>query len=197
MSRFAISVFTLPVAVALTGCGYFDSRAAHRAQLSMVGMTANDLQACAGVPSAVKKLNDTTQIFQYTGTHTLPTASDSTLIPVQQIVNVTEVVFGGAGTNCTTIVRLDHDRVSEVHYTGDDDEVVGTDGVCSIITRGCARQPEATMHKVSNGPFGPVSAFRAPTTPNQSTSATYTDQSGSVVPNLERKSDKPVIVPRS
>nr|WP_083301739.1 hypothetical protein [Kozakia baliensis] len=196
MSPLLRSICTGSVALSLTGCGYFDSRAAHRAQMTMVGMTAYDLQACAGIPAKVQKLNDTTQIYQYTGTHTLPTSSDSTIIPVQQIVNMTQVFFGGAGTNCTATIRLDHDRVSEVHYSGDDDEVIGTDGVCSIITRGCARQPEATMQKVNSGPFGPVSAFSSPTTPNQSTSATYDDQSGATVPNLEKNSPEPVIVPR-
>jgi hypothetical protein len=38
----------------LTGCGYFDSRAAHKAQVTMIGMTSYDLQACAGLPSSSK-----------------------------------------------------------------------------------------------------------------------------------------------
>ncbi|CDG39104.1 MULTISPECIES: hypothetical protein [Asaia] len=190
--RLALGVLPL---VGLTGCGYFDSREAHRAQLAMIGMTSNDLQACAGIPASTKTLNDTTQIYQYTATMNLPTASDSTIIPVQQLLNMTQVTLGGAGTTCKAIIRLDHDRVSEVHYAGDDDEIIGSDGICSIITRGCARQPEASMRKVSGGPFGPVSAFHSPAAPNQSTSATYNKQSGETVPNYTDKS-KPVIVPR-
>jgi len=181
--------------LSLSGCGYFDSREAHRAQLAMIGMTSNDLQACAGVPNTTKVLNDTTQIYQYTATMNLPTASDSTIIPVQQLLNMTQVTLGGAGTTCKAIIRLDHDRVSEVHYAGDDDEIIGSDGICSIITRGCARQPEASMHKVSGGPFGPVSAFHSPRGPNQSTTATYNKQSGETVPNYTDQT-KPVIVQR-
>ncbi|AQS89381.1 hypothetical protein A0U93_07625 [Neoasaia chiangmaiensis] len=163
----------------------------------MVGMTSYDLQACAGIPASVKQLNDTTQIYQYTGTHTLPTFSGSTLIPVADISSVIQEFSGGGGTTCTAVIRLDHDRVSEVHYTGDDDEVIGTDGICSIITRGCARQPEATERKVNAGPFGPVSAFAPAKTPNQNTDATYSKQSGGVITNPDPKSTKPVILPRT
>ncbi|GAB6855793.1 hypothetical protein JCM15831A_28170 [Asaia astilbis] len=190
--RFAPGVIAL---LSLSGCGYFDSREAHRAQIAMIGMTSNDLQACAGIPASTKVLNDTTQIYQYVGTMNLPTASDSTLIPIQQFLNIAQVTLGGAGTSCKAVIRLDHDRISEVHYTGDDDEIIGSDGICSIITRGCARQPEASMRKVNGGPFGPVSAFQSPAAPNQSTTATYNQQSGQTVPNYTDKT-KPVIVPR-
>ena len=193
-STLRIALSALPL-LGLSGCGYFDSREAHRAQLAMIGMTSNDLQACAGLPASTKTLNDTTQIYQYTATMNVPTASDSTLIPIQQILNVTQITLGGAGTTCKAIIRLDHDRVSEVHYAGDDDEIIGSDGICSIITRGCARQPEASMRKVNAGPFGPVSAFHSPPAPNQSTTATYNKQSGETVPNFTDPS-KPVIVPR-
>ncbi|GAJ29759.1 hypothetical protein [Acidomonas methanolica] len=197
MSRFRFLPLALLLASGLGGCGYFDSRAAHKAQRSMVGMTAYDLQACAGIPSSIKQLNDTTQIYVYTGTHTATTYSGSTLIPIADIVSVFKEFAGGGGTSCTTVIRLDHDRVAEVHYAGDDDEVIGTDGICSIITRGCARQPEGTMQKVDGGPFGPVSAFSPPKTPNQSTGATYSTQSGAVIVNPDRKSAAPIIVPRT
>ena len=193
-STLRIALSALPL-LGLSGCGYFDSREAHRAQLAMIGMTSNDLQACVGLPASTKTLNDTTQIYQYTATMNVPTASDSTIIPVQQILNMTQITLGGAGTTCKAIIRLDHDRVSEVHYAGDDDEIIGSDGICSIITRGCARQPEASMRKVNAGPFGPVSAFHSPPAPNQSTTATYNKQSGETVPNFTDPS-KPVIVPR-
>lgn len=191
------SLLLTPLLLGLAGCGYGDSRAAHKAQMSMIGMTSYDLQACAGIPGSVKQLNDTTQIYTYTGSHTLPNYSGSTLIPISDISTTIKEFAGGGGTSCTTIVRLDHDRVSEVHYAGDDDEVIGTDGICSIITRGCARQPEGTMQKVNGGIFGPVSAFHPPQTPNQSATATYSTQSGGATVNTEKKSTKPVIQTRT
>ncbi|MBR0559764.1 hypothetical protein [Neokomagataea anthophila] len=185
----------LAALVGLSGCGYFDSRNAHKAQLEMVGMTSYDLQACAGLPGSTKKLNDTTEIWQYDGTQPIPTLSDSGFIPAQSMIKMYQSAFGGGGTSCRMVLRLDHDRVSEVHYTGNDDEYIGQDGICSIITRGCARQRESTMRRVDAGPFGPVSAFHPPATPPQSTSATYSNQSGAFVPKFSDDKTKPLIQP--
>lgn len=185
------------LSVGLSGCGYFDSRAAHKAQVTMIGMTSYDLQACAGLPASTKQINDTTQIFIYSGTQPAPSYGGSTLIPVGDISTLVNVLGGGGGTGCTAVVRLDNDRVSDVHYTGNDDEMIGTDGVCSIITRGCARQPEGTMQRSAGGILGPVSAFHPPRTPQQSTSATYSKQSGNAVLNTEKNSTAPAIVPRT
>nr|WP_294917847.1 hypothetical protein [uncultured Neokomagataea sp.] len=185
----------LAALVGLSGCGYFDARNAHKAQLEMVGMTSYDLQACAGLPGTTKKLNDTTEIWQYDGTQPIPTLSDSGFIPAQSMIKMYQSAFGGGGTSCRMVLRLDHDRVSEVHYTGNDDEYIGQDGICSIITRGCARQRESTMRRVDAGPFGPVSAFHPPATPPQSTSATYSSQSGAFVPKFSDDKTKPLIQP--
>lgn len=185
------------LSLGLSGCGYFDSRAAHKAQITMIGMTSYDLQACAGLPSATKQVNDTTQFFVYTGTQPAPNYGGSTLIPVGDISTLINVLGGGGGTGCTAVIRLDNDRVSDVHYTGNDDEMIGTDGVCSIITRGCARQPEGTMQRSAGGAFGPVSAFHPPRTPIQSPSATYSTQSGNAILNTDKTSTAPAIVPRT
>ncbi|MFT8674964.1 MAG: hypothetical protein ABF990_14270 [Acetobacter sp.] len=163
----------------------------------MIGMTSYDLQACAGLPTATKQINDTTQIFIFTGTQPQPSYGGSTLIPVGDIVTTVAQLGGGGGTSCSAVVRLDHDRVSDVHYTGNNDEIIGTDGICSIITRGCARQPEGTMNKSAGGIFGPVSAFHSPVAPNQSTSATYSTQSGATLLNTDKKSSDPIIIPRT
>lgn len=181
----------------LSGCGYFDSRAAHKAQVTMIGMTSYDLQACAGLPSATKQLNDTTQIFIYNGTQPQPSYGGSTLIPVGDIVTTINQLGGGGGTTCSAVIRLDHDRVADVHYTGNNDELIGSDGICSIITRGCSRQPEGTMNKNTGSLlFGPVSAFHEPKGPNQSAGSTYSSQSGTVELNPAPNSKNPVIIPR-
>lgn len=182
--------------LSLTQCGYFDSREAHRAQFEMIGMTSYDVQACAGTPGSSKKLNDTTEIWQYDISRTVPVFQDSTLIPVGSLVSMYQSLFGGAGSTCRMILRMDHDRVAEVHYSGNNDEYIGSDGICSLITRGCARQREATMHRPPGNWFtSPVSAFHSPTTPPQSTSATYSDQSGKYIPNFDGDLNKPIIRP--
>lgn len=198
MNRRILSVLAIsPLLVGLGGCGYFDSRAAHKAQLTMIGMTSYDLQACAGLPTATKQINDTTQIFTYTGTQPTATYPGSTLIPIGDIMTTIQELGGGGGTTCTAVVRLDHDRVADVHYTGNNDEIIGTDGICSIITRGCSRQPEGTMRRSVGGIFGPVSAFHSPMTPNQTTSGTYSPQAGTVELNPEKNSKDPAIIPRT
>ncbi len=189
-------IVALTSTAALSGCGYFDSRNAHKAQYEMIWMTSYDLQSCAGIPASTKKLNDTTELWQYDGSMALPTMpADSGFIPVQSAISIYQSALGGGGTTCRMLVRVDHDRVSEVHYTGNDDEYIGTDGICSIITRGCARQRESTMRRVNAGPFGPVSAFHPPRTPPQSGTATYSDQSGKYVPKFSKDDTQPVIQP--
>ncbi|WP_407070525.1 hypothetical protein [Oecophyllibacter saccharovorans] len=180
----------------LGSCGYFDSQAAHEAQYSLIGTTSYDLQACAGVPGSTKQLNGTTAIWQYDITRTIPTPQDSTLIPVGSIINIYQAFFGGPGSTCRMIIRLDHDRVSEVHYSGNDDEYIGDDGICSLITRGCARQRESTMRKPAPyWPSGPINAFSSVPTPPQSTSATYSAESGKYIPVFDNDPYLPVIRP--
>lgn len=149
------------IVMMLGACGYSDSRLAHKAQLSLLGATSRDLMACAGIPAGTKSLEDGTQIYTYTGTHTLP-SYNSTLLPVGDAVNILKDAMGGNGTTCTAVIQLEHDRVTDVHYAGDNDEVIGVDGICSTIMRGCMRQPTASMRNVDGGLFGPVSAFHAP-----------------------------------
>ncbi|GBQ88272.1 hypothetical protein AA13595_2352 [Gluconacetobacter johannae DSM 13595] len=144
----------------------------------MIGMTSNDLQACAGPPEKAVTLNDTTKVFQYSYK---PGASGSFSISP---LNLATVSYGGSGSYCVTVIRLVGDRVSEVHYSGDDDKFIGTDGVCAAIVRGCVRQPEATMRHVKGGPFGPVSAFSAPPVPPQPASAVYDPQPLATAPRL-------------
>lgn len=188
--------FVLAIPVLLNGCGYWDAREAHRAQYEMTGMTNFDLQACAGTPSSTTNLNNTTQIWQYNISRSFPAMQDSGFFPIGSAVKIYQSFFGGAGSSCKMFVRIDHDRVSEIHYAGDNDEYIGVDGICSMITRGCARQRESTMHRAPGiFPFGPISAFHSAPTPPQSGSATYSNQSGQYAPNFDSDPNKPLIRP--
>lgn len=66
-----------------------------------------DLQACAGLPTATKQINDTTQIFVYTGTQPQPSYGGSTLIPIGDIATTIAQLGGGGGTSCSAVIRLD------------------------------------------------------------------------------------------
>jgi hypothetical protein len=49
---------------------------------------------------------------------------------------------GGSGSYCHAIVRVVRGRVVAVTYTGDNDEMIGREGVCAPIVRGCLRAYE-------------------------------------------------------
>ncbi|NHN88453.1 hypothetical protein [Acetobacter conturbans] len=160
-------VVLLGATLGLSGCGYFDSRSAHKAQFTMIGMTSNDLQSCAGTPDKVTKLNATTDLYQYSNK---PSATGAFSI---NPFGMGQTSYNGTGSSCTALFRVDHGQVTEVHYTGDNDKTIGHEGICEPIIRGCIRQPEATMRPVNNGVFGPVSGFHSPAVPAQSQSAVW------------------------
>lgn len=152
---------TLPF-LALGGCGYGDSRLAHEAQISMIGMSANDLEACAGPPDKITKLSDETEIYTYVYK---PSATGGFTVDLP--LNLGGLNLGGSGTYCGTNLRVIDDTVTELHYTGADDETIGEDGVCAPIIRGCMRQPEATMQPVTGANYDRSSAFHPPPVPVQ------------------------------
>lgn len=154
--------FALGALMVLGGCGYYSSRMAHKGQLAVLGMTSEDLQACVGVPDRTQTINDHVQIFQYTRSTNIPATNDSTLIPLQTLVNLTQTTLGGAGATCVASIRLVDGRVTDMHYSGDNDQMIGTDGVCATIVKGCLNTPVQSEHNVSGTIFGPVSAFHAP-----------------------------------
>lgn len=112
--------------VILSGCGYSDSRMAHMAQHSLIGMGSENFLACAGSPSRSEKLGDGTEILQYEK-NIMRVGAD--VMPIKK------------GGYCIAIIRLKSNKVSEIHYTGDDDdELIGTDGVCASILGGCIHE---------------------------------------------------------
>lgn len=198
------SVFSL----ALSGCGYYDSRTAHKAQISLIGISSSDLQACMGIPDKTKKLPDGSEIYEYTRGLNIPSANDSTLFPLQSVVNIIENALGGAGKTCVADVRITDGKVTDLHYGGDNDEIVGADGVCATIARGCVRRPLPSMQVISSNPLGPVKAYRQPQIkPAKSQpvatgeGAAVTPQAGAAVegmpattlPDLKRKAVTPAI----
>ena len=165
--RFALPLrlmpsLTLGALLALGGCGYYSSRIAHKGQLAVLGMTNEDLLACVGVPDRTQIINEHVRVYQYTRGTNIPSTNDSTLIPLQTLVNLTQTTLGGAGTSCVATIRLVDGRVTDMHYSGDNDQMIGSDGVCSTIVKGCLNTPAPSAHPVSGTIFGPVSAFHAP-----------------------------------
>ena len=148
----------------LAGCGYIDSRTAHKGQLAVIGMTNEDLQACAGIPDKTQKIDDHTTIYQYVRSVNMPSTNDSSLFPLQTFVNMTQTTFGGAGKTCVATIRMVDGHVYDLHYSGDNDRMIGTDGACSTVVKGCIRSPVASTNRFHDRliGFGPVSAFHQP-----------------------------------
>ena len=166
MRRTTIMLATL----SLAGCGYGASRDAHLAQISMIGMSSADLLACAGPPAKSTKINDVAHVDTYTYN---PAASNGLTLTLP--LSLGGVALGGSGTGCIADVRVVHNNVTEVHYTGANDESIGQDGVCDPIFRGCLRQPEATMQPVNGTDYGKSSAFHSPAVPPQTSDAEQTE----------------------
>lgn len=147
-------------ALLLGGCGYGASRLSHEAQFSMIGMGVNDLEACAGPPDKTTRIG-AAEIFTY---EYKPTATGGLTVTLP--LELGGVALGGSGTYCRADFRLVADRVTELHYTGDDDKTIGSDGVCAPLVRGCLRQFEPTMTDPTHA-WSRASAFGSPPVPPQ------------------------------
>lgn len=169
MRRSAILLATL----SLAGCGYGASRQAHQAQISMIGMSSADLLACAGPPVKTTKLNPVAHVDTYTYT---PSAGNGFTLTLP--LSLGGVALGGSGTGCTADVRVVNNKVSEIHYTGADDETIGNDAVCDPIFRGCLRQPEPSMQPVTGQNYDKSSAFHSPPVPPQTSQAEEMETTG-------------------
>lgn len=169
MRRSAILLATL----SLAGCGYGASRQAHEAQISMIGMSSADLLACAGPPVKSTKINEGAHVDTYTYS---PSSGNGFTLTLP--LSLGGVALGGSGTGCTADVRVVNNKVSEVHYTGADDETIGNDGVCDPIFRGCLRQPEPTMQPVTGPNYDKSSAFHSPPVPQQTSAAEEMETTG-------------------
>lgn len=159
VAKSAVGLSLCSVLLGLSGCGYYASRTAHKAQLTMIGMTEEDIQACAGVPNKTQSIDSHVKIFEYQRGRNIGASTSSTLIPVQSVVNVVRDIGGGDGNSCIADFRMVDGKVHDVYYSGDDDMLVGTDGVCSTIVRGCIRR---AVPSGSPPRFWKTSAFAQP-----------------------------------
>ena len=131
-------VLLRPLVLVLVGsCATAGHNVAEKGREIVLGMNAEALQACAGIPSRAKQLDSRTELLSYE----IKNENRGGLE-----VNV-PVVGGGfkvgkSGAYCNAIVRIVDGMVAEVNYTGDNDDIVGKEGVCAPIMRGCLRAHE-------------------------------------------------------
>ncbi|MDG6093581.1 hypothetical protein LOC54_00385 [Acetobacter sp. AN02] len=163
LAAFLSLSFCLPL---LSSCGYFHSRSAHQAQVSMIGTTLTDLEACAGLPDKREKISDTVQILEYV--YKPETTGDISINPF----GISQISYNGKGHFCIAVFRIDEGRVSSLHYNGSTDMEIGTDGICEPLLRGCLRQPVTSMKHIRSSGLG-VSGFYSPSEPSQTPEAIY------------------------
>jgi hypothetical protein len=131
MSRSVMVLLLVAFLVGACATGYSVATDGRRAVL---GMNADTFQACAGIPTRTKRLDERTELLSY------ELKNENT-----GGVEVSVPVIGGgfkigkSGSYCHTIVRVVDGKVAELNYTGDNDDVVGKEGVCAPIVRGCLR----------------------------------------------------------
>lgn len=142
----------------LSGCGYYSSHLAHKAQSTMIGMTEVDMQACVGIPDKSKVIDKHVTIYEYQRGRNIAAAATSTLIPVQSVQNIFSDMGGGDGKSCVADFRVVDGKVQDVYYSGDNDMLIGTDGVCATVVRGCIRRRVPSARKAK----GWISAFMQP-----------------------------------
>ncbi|UFN51149.1 hypothetical protein LPC08_11345 [Roseomonas sp. OT10] len=123
----------------LASCG---AHVAEEGREQLVGMKADDLQSCAGIPTRTKRLDPRTELFSY------EQKNDNRGGVSMSLPMLGGFTIGGSGSYCTALFRLTDGRVTGVRYTGDNDDTFGREGVCAPIVRGClrhGREPDAVL----------------------------------------------------
>jgi hypothetical protein len=119
--------------VVVSACGSSGHEVAEEGRRLLIGIKVDDLQTCAGIPTRSKRLSDHTEILSYEQRNENVGGMEVTL-PV-----VGGFRMAGSGSYCHAIFRVQDGKVVALHYTGDNDDRFGKEGVCAPIVRGCVR----------------------------------------------------------
>lgn len=110
---------------------------ADRARESILGMDADSLKFCAGIPTRTERLDARTALYSYENKYERTGGAEVTLPIIGGGFSL-----GGSGSYCHAIVRVIDGRVAAVNYAGDNDDVIGREGICAPIFRSCLRAQE-------------------------------------------------------
>jgi hypothetical protein len=104
---------------------------------AVIGMDARTLKGCAGIPTRVEQIDSRTTLYSYENKYERTGGAEVTLPIIGGGFSL-----GGSGSYCHAIVRMSDGRVAAVNYAGDNDDMIGTEGICAPIFRGCLREQE-------------------------------------------------------
>jgi hypothetical protein len=131
------SVLLCSVLVLLAGACESDNDVARKGRGLILGMDARSLQTCAGIPTRTRQLDPLTELYSYEIQYKNTGGAQVTLPLIGG-----GFALGGGGSYCHALVLVVDGKVAGVNYTGDNDELVGREGVCAPIFRGCLRAYE-------------------------------------------------------
>ncbi len=112
---------------------------------SVLGMDAGGLKSCAGIPTRTEQLDSRTTLYSYENKYERTGGAQVTLPIIGGGFSL-----GGSGSYCHAIVRIVDGRVAAVNYTGDNDDMIGREGVCAPIFRGCLRAQESARQAAAS-----------------------------------------------
>ena len=127
-----------PLVMLLVGaCATAGHQVAEKGRRTIVGMDTEAVQSCAGIPTRTKRLDDRTEIYSYE-------LKNENTGGIQVTVPVIGGGFkvGASGSYCHAVMRVVDGKVAELEYTGDNDDIIGREGVCAPLVRGCVRAQE-------------------------------------------------------
>jgi hypothetical protein len=110
---------------------------ADRGREAILGMDADTLKSCAGIPTRTEQLGPRTALYSYEIKYERTGGAQITLPVVGGGFSL-----GGSGSYCHALVRVVDGSVAAVNYTGDNDDMIGKEGICAPIFRGCMRAQE-------------------------------------------------------
>jgi hypothetical protein len=128
---------TRALVLLLVGACASDHDVAQKGRTIVLGMDAETLQTCAGIPTRTKHLGPRTELYSYEIKYESTGGAQVTLPIIGGGVKL-----GGSGSYCHALVRVVDGRVAGVTYAGDNDETIGREGACAPILRGCLRAYE-------------------------------------------------------
>jgi hypothetical protein len=134
-----IAIFRLAFVVLLVGACATGNDVAKKGRAFIIGMDTRTLQSCAGIPTRTTALDARTELYSYEIRYDYTGGMQITLPLIGGGFKA-----GGSGSYCHAIVRIVDGKVAGVIYTGDNDDLIGREGVCAPIFRGCLRAYEKT-----------------------------------------------------
>ena len=129
---------SLALALLAIGACTATHEVARQARQVVIGMDTTSLQLCAGIPTRTAQLDPRTELWSYENKYERTGGLEITLPIIGG-----GVAAGGSGSYCHALVRIVDGRVAGVTYAGDNDDMLGREGVCAPIFRGCVREQQA------------------------------------------------------